>query len=247
MHKRWRYVGIYDEDLMLCAGQARVGPVPQGFWALWDRRARRFHERTAFVLRGVRLPDHALRVADRGVEIDLRLEPAGTPIELTSLHGGREIWTRKTPQRAVGTVRIDGVARRVDARGLLDESAGHHARRTHWEWTAGVGHTTEGAAVTWNLVRGLHDQGERTERTVWVNGEPRPAGAISVAPALDHVRSDDGTDLRFVAETVREAHERLGPLLASDYVQPFGIFSGTVAGIALESGFGVMERHTALW
>src|SRR4051812_34633051 len=100
---------------MLCAGQVRVGLVPQGFWALWDRRERRLHERTAFVLRGVRLPDGALRVADRGVEVDLRLQDAGTSIELTALHGGREIWTRKTPLRAIGTVRIGGAARRVDA------------------------------------------------------------------------------------------------------------------------------------
>jgi len=36
--------------------------------------------------------------------------------------------------------------------------------------------------------------------------------------------------------------------LRSDYVQPFGRFSGTVgrAG-ALASGFGVMERHSARW
>jgi hypothetical protein len=248
VHKRWRYVGVYGEDVMLCAGQVRVGPVPQGFWALWDRRERRFHERTGFVLRGVRLPDGALHVADGGVEIDLRLEPAGTPIELTSLHGGREIWTRKTPLRAVGTVRIDGVARPVEAAGLLDDSAGRHARRTEWEWSAGVGTTASGAAVTWNLVRGLHDEGERTERTVWLDGDPRPAAAIAVSPGLDHVSGEDGTDLRFTAEAIREAHEKAGPLLASDYIQPFGLFTGTLTGgVTLATGFGVMERHTALW
>lgn len=247
MFKRWRYVGIYGEDFMLCAGQARVGPLPQGFWALWDRGERRFHERTAFVLPGVRLPEGALSVADRGVEVDLRLEAAGTPIALTSLHGGREIWTRKTPLRAIGTVRIDGVARRLDARGLLDESSGRHARRTDWEWSAGVGTTADGSAVTWNLVRGLHDQGEQTERTVWVDGQPRAAGAIAVSEGLDRVMSDDGTDLRFTAEAVREAHASARPLLASDYVQPFGLFHGTVAGVVLETGFGVMERHSALW
>jgi hypothetical protein len=233
--------------------------VPQVFWALWDRRTRRLHQRTAKMLRGVRLPaPHrgpdgrevvgALHVADGGVEIDLRLEPAGAPIALTSLHDGREIWTRKLPLRAVGTVRVDGVARHVDAAGLLDASAGHHARHTHWEWSAGVGTTAGGAAVTWNLVRGLHDEGEHTERTVWIDGEPHPAGAITVSAGLDHVTSDDGTDLRFTAEAVREAHEQAGPLLASDYVQPFGLFSGTLCGgVTLETGFGVMERHAALW
>jgi hypothetical protein len=248
LRKRWRYVGVYGEDVMLCAGRVRVGPVPQVFWAVWDRRTRRLHERTARSLRGVRLPDGALHIADRGIDVDLRLEAAGTPIALTSPHDGREIWTRKTPLRAVGPVRIDGVARALDAAGLLDDSAGQHARRTHWEWSAGVGTTAAGAAVTWNLVRGLHDVGEQTERTVWVDGEPHAAGPIAVSEGLDRVTSDDGTNLRFTAEAVREAHEKAGPLLASDYVQPFGLFGGSLAGdIVLDTGYGVMERHSALW
>src|SRR5690242_9154854 len=86
--KAWRYVGVYGEDVMLCAGIAWIGPAPQAFWALWDRRTRRLHERTAWLSRRVRLPDGRVRVRDRGVEIDLRLEVAGEPLEVTSPHGG---------------------------------------------------------------------------------------------------------------------------------------------------------------
>jgi hypothetical protein len=248
LQKRWRYVGVYGDDVMLCAGRVAVGPLRQSFWAVLDRRARRMHEHTAWGQRRVLLPDGALRVAGRGVELDLRLEAAGEPIELTSLHDGRKIWTRKLPLRAVGTLRVDGVARRIDAAGLLDDSAGRHARRTQWEWSAGVGTTAAGVAVTWNLVRGLHDSGAETERAIWLDGAPHPAGAIAVSPGLDHVTSADGTDLHFTAEAVREAHEKAGPLLASDYVQPFGLFSGALSGgVTLETGFGVMERHAALW
>ena len=32
--KRWRYVGVYGPDLMLCVGEARVGPMPQRWWAV---------------------------------------------------------------------------------------------------------------------------------------------------------------------------------------------------------------------
>ena len=32
--KRWRYVGYYSADLMLCAADARIGPVPQRWWAV---------------------------------------------------------------------------------------------------------------------------------------------------------------------------------------------------------------------
>src|ERR687895_1365164 len=32
--KRWRYVGVYGPDLMLCAGDARVGPLRVRWWAV---------------------------------------------------------------------------------------------------------------------------------------------------------------------------------------------------------------------
>jgi len=248
LRKRWRYIGVYGEDVMLCAGIVRIGPAPQGWWAIWDRRERRLHEHTGWLARQVELPEGAVHVNAGRVQIDLRVDPAGEPIALTSPHGGSEIWTRKTPLRATGTVRIDGVARHVAAAGLLDESAGYHARRTEWEWCAGVGTTAAGAAVTWNLVRGVHDVGEQTERTVWLDGAPRQADTIEVSPGLDRVTSRDGANLRFTAEAIRERHEKAGPLLASDYVQPFGLFAGELpGGLVLADGFGVMERHSALW
>jgi hypothetical protein len=182
------------------------------------------------------------------VEVDLRLEAAGEELEVTSPHGGSYIWTRKVPLRAVGTVRVDGVARRVAAHGLLDDSAGYHARRTDWEWCAGVGVAEGGAAVAWNLVAGVHDVGAHTERAVWVDGVLTPAQTMETSAALDRVTTRDGGDLHFTAEAVRERHDKAGPLLASDYVQPFGLFSGRLPGdIGLTSGFGVMERHSARW
>ena len=32
--KRWRYVGVYRPDLMLCVGDARVAGLPQRWWAV---------------------------------------------------------------------------------------------------------------------------------------------------------------------------------------------------------------------
>src|SRR5436305_13837956 len=32
--KRWRYVGFYGPEAMLCAGDVRVGPLRQRFWAV---------------------------------------------------------------------------------------------------------------------------------------------------------------------------------------------------------------------
>ena len=44
--KRWRYLGAFCDELMLCAARVQVGPIGQTFWAVWDREERRLHERT---------------------------------------------------------------------------------------------------------------------------------------------------------------------------------------------------------
>ena len=125
---------------------------------------------------------------------------------------------------------------------MIDESAGHHARHTAWRWTCGVGTAASGAAVAWNLVDGVHDAPERSERAVWIDGDPQPVGPVAFAADLSGV---DG--LAFAAEAPRARHENLG-LLRSDYEAPFGTFSGTlpIAG-ELREGYGVMERHDVRW
>ena len=99
-----------------------------------------------------------------------------------------------------------------------------------------------GAPVTWNLVDGLHDGAEGSERAVWVDGAPAPRAAAAVPrprrrrrPALHRAR-----DARAQRENLL--------LIASDYEQPFGTFAGAlpVAG-PLRAGWGVMERHRVRW
>lgn len=250
--KAWRYVGLYAEDLMLCAGRVRVAGVPQAFWAVWDREAGRLHECTTFMPGQVALPDGRVRVRARarGVAVDLRLEPAGDAVDVRSPHGAAWIWTRKTPVTASGTVRVAGRTRQVHGSGLIDDSAGHHARDTAWEWSAGNGTLADGRRVTWNLVTGVHDGAAVSERTVWVDGRAHPVGPVAFTAALDGIAFAEGGALAFTAEAVRERHDALGPV-RSDYVQPFGTFTGTVPGtggaLTLATGFGVMERHRARW
>jgi hypothetical protein len=222
---------------MLCAGVARVAGVPQAFWAVWDRQ--RLWERTTLRRGHVDLPDGAARVADREVAIDLVLEPAGEPVEVISRHGGSYIWTRKQGGiRARGTVN----GHPVDARGIVDESAGYHARRTAWVWSAGVGRAESGAGVAWNLVTGVHDAPEASERTVWVDGESREVGPVEFARNLSGVG-----DLDFKEWSAREDHTNL-LLFRSDYRQPFGTFGGRLPdGTVLAEGYGVMEEHDVRW
>jgi len=245
--KRWRYVGVYGEELMLCAGTARIAGLPQAFWAVWDRAGAQLHERTAFRPGAVGLPDGAVRFRARAVVVELALDPAGEPVEVVSRHGGSYIWTRKQPVRARGTVEIAGRTRPVDAAALVDDSAGYHARATAWSWSAGVGTAVDGSALAWNLVAGVHDAPTGSERTAWVAGRAEEVGPATFAKELDSVSFGDGGELRFAAEAVRERDDNL-LILRSAYRQPFGTFTGELpGGVALASGFGVMERHDVRW
>lgn len=241
--KRWRYVGVYGPGVMLCAAEVAIAGVAQQFWAVWDRSALR--ERTVIRptrRRPVQVPDGRVAVRDRDVEIELELTGEGDAVEVASPHGRSWIWTRKQPVRARGTVRLAGRLITVDARGLIDDSAGYHARHTDWEWCAGAGTGVDGEPVVWNLVAGVHDAPAASERTVWVGGAARETGPVAFSPALDAVGG-----LRFAEEARRARRDEL-LLLASDYVQPFGTFSGTLpGGPELREGFGVMERHSARW
>ena len=162
--------------------------------------------------------------------VDVTYKPDGDPIEVVSRHGKHPIWTRKTPVRVTG--RIDGID--IDSRGLVDESAGHHARVTRWSWSAGCGTSDTGAALTWNLVDGVHDSPVNSERTLWVDGVPQELERLAFAPDLSRVG-----DLEFHAESERARHDRL-ILIDSKYRQPFGTFTGSIAGVTLREGYTVM-------
>ena len=62
LRKRWRYVGFYGEELMLCAARAEVGPLSQCFWALWDRERGRELDHTALRPGSRKLADEAARI-----------------------------------------------------------------------------------------------------------------------------------------------------------------------------------------
>ena len=244
--KRWRYVGVFGTRLMLCAGVVQIGPALQTFWAVWDRERQALRERTRLWRPRpyVRLAGDEVHVEDGTVSVRLRREP-GEPIEAAADAGdGTWIWTRKQGAvRFTGTVVLDGEEIAVDELGCVDESAGYHPRHTDWEWSAGVGELTDGRAVGWNLVRGIHDGETGSERAVWVAGSPPvEAGPVVFAADLSAVGG-----LSFTPEATRARRDDLG-VFRSDYVQPFGTFTGTLpGGLELAAGRGVMERHSALW
>ncbi len=243
--KRWRYLGVFGPDVMLCAAQVRVGGLPQGFWAVWDRGARTLAEQTVRRPGRVRIGPATVSAPD----LDLVLHHDGDAVDVVSPHGDSYIWTRKQPVRAVGWARAgqDGRRIEVDARGIVDDSAGYHARRTSWRWSTGVGALTDGRAVAWNLIDGLHDAHTGSERTLWVDGVATEVAPVSFVDDLQGVRFREGAALAFSSEAVRERRDDL-LVFASSYRQPFGTFAGTLpGGLVLAEGFGVMETHDVRW
>lgn len=245
--KRWRYVGVWARELFACAGIVKVGPVPQQFWAVWDRENRRFYERTSYIMRRVELPPGRMIVRDGEVSFDFTIDEDEGFEVVTPDGADAYTWTRKQCIPARGTVRLGGVERRVEATAFIDDNAGYHARRMSWRWSGGVGTEQGGRAVGWNLIVGLNDTPEASENTVWVGGETRAVGAVSFAADLSSLTFASGEVLRFQQETVRARRDNL-LLIRSDYAQPMGTFTGTLpGGLELREAFGVMERHEALW
>jgi hypothetical protein len=144
--------------------------------------------------------------------------------------------------RVRGRVSVGGRTFEVDGEdGFVDESAGYHARHTAWRWSAGVGRAADGRRVAWNLVDGVHD-GTASERTVWIDGEPREVPAQEFAPDLSRVGG-----LEFREWSARESRVNL-VVMRNRYRQPFGEFSGELpCGLRLAEGYGVMEEHDVVW
>ena len=269
--KRWRYAAAFSDELFVCAARVNVGPLGQTFWAIWDRGERTMWERTRFLFPGARgdvwteggdgagqilhAPDEGsvVRIEAKDPEVGevrafLRFGGGGRWVEaVCPTEDGEYVWTRKRVDVPVeADVRFGSRRLNSKARGVEDESEGYHPRHTVWSWSAGVGTTADGRSVGWNLVSGINDPPERSERGIWIDGEPREPGPVEFE-GLEAIAFDDGARLDFTGECERRKEEsRL--FVRYSYRQPMGTFSGTLpGGIVLASGLGVMEHHDAEW
>jgi hypothetical protein len=262
--KRWRYVGVFSEELMACAALVQVGPARQSFWALYRRNEPETRERTRLrpkrgalqLIRGTgggrddgSAPEPGrLIIDDGGVALDLYLEEE-LGFEALCPNGREQVWTRKQAGvAAYGTLALDGrPPQQIEALAVIDDTAGYHARHTEWWWSAGVGESADGVALAWNLVSGVNDPEIASERAVWVAGEPHEVPPVRFTEDLRRISCEDGSRLRFHAEAERSRKENL-LIFKSDYQAPFGSFSGSLpGGIALAHGLGVVEHHRAVW
>jgi hypothetical protein len=269
--KRWRYAAAFSDELLVCAARVTVGPLGQTFWAVWNRGERKLWEQTRLLLPGARgdvwtegrdgagqilhAPDEGsvVRVEskhpDAGeVRAFLRFDGGGRWVEaVCPTEDGQYVWTRKRVGVPVeADVRLASNRLVSKARGVEDESEGYHPSHTMWSWSAGIGTTADGRSVGWNLISGINDPPERSERAIWIDGEPTEPGPVEFE-GLEAITFDDGARLAFSGECERRRDERQ-LFVRYSYRQPMGTFSGTLpGGIALASGLGVMEHHDAHW
>ena len=263
MRKRWRYVGLFADEFFLCAARIQVGAFGQTFWCLVDREAPEgegFHERSTRRLTGARgevfteggsiggdRSECLTRIESEALVGRLKFSDGGWVEHVSATDEGRYIWTRKRCGIPVEVdLRLENGRRiKTTARGIEDESLGYHPRDTTWMWSAGVGTSSDGQDVGWNLVTGINDPEQDSERAIWVDGKAHEPGPVQFN-GLDGITFKDGSNLAFVPEAER-AHSERFLIVSSSYRAPFGSFTGSLDGIVLDSALGVMEEHEAHW
>lgn len=244
--KRWRYIGVFDERVMLCAARAEVGPLGQSFWILWDRERRRHFARTTLRpgSREVRMDGPVLEIDSPDLRASLRLGEV-EPIETICPSGDSWGWTRKRGGVPIaGTIEVPGRRWTLAGHGIDDESAGYHRRQTSWRWSAGIGSAGDGRAVAWNLVEGVNDPAENSERAIWLDGAPSEPAPVHF-DGMAGIEFAEGR-LDFDSESAHARDENF-LIVSSRYRHRFGSFSGTLGELQLTSGLGVMEEHDARW
>jgi len=192
--------------------------------------------------------------AHAGVDLVLDADRAPPPMTAIAEAGepGRFDVTQKTVLvPAEGEVRAGNARFPVQGQlAGLDYTHGFLARETAWRWAFASGRAGS-HLVAFNFSEGfLRGEGENV---VWVDGEPQAAGPVSFSfdaaePLAEwRLRSADGrVDLVFRPEGYRAQTIDL-KLIRSRYLQPFGTWSGTVNGAAIDGLPGVAEDHASLW
>lgn len=201
----------------------------------------------------------AVRGAVADLELDLELEspPAGAVTAICPVDGGPQaalnVTQKELAGRASGTVVVDDDEHTVtDGVGLLDYTHGLLGRETRWKWGFCVGVDEDGTPFGFNLVSG-HNDG--LENVIWHDGEQRALGAATVERPGEgdasrdewRITTDDGVvDARLAVEAERVANTNLG-VVASQYRQPVGRWSGRIGDREVDGAYGVAEDHRAKW
>ena len=249
--KRWRYVGLYGPDVMLCVGAARVGdraaqllggdragrPLLRAHDAVARRRASR---------RGLR---RGRRRATRASSSSSRRSRATSRSRSSRPSGAHYIWTRKQLMRARGVLEAGGAPAR-DRPGGLRRRQRRISRAPH---RSGSGRPASGSRAAASASRGTSSPASTTrrqdsERTVWVDGRPAEAPPVDFAADLDSIESRDGSRAASSRSGARARTTRTCCCFAAATGSRSARSPGALpGGVELAEGYGVMEDHDVFW
>ena len=228
---------------MVCVGVVRVGGAAPGVLGGLGRASGRLRERTR-VRAAARSPAPRRACACRGVRDRPRRRASGEAIEVDLPARRAAHLDAQAGRRASRGTSSPAARARTSTAGVVDDTAGYHARHTEWRWAAGVGATADGRDVR---LEPRHRRQRRADRL-----RARRVGrrrAAEVGPGrlrrrLDEVRFAEGGALRFAREAERERDDNL--LLVRPRLPPaVRHLRGTLpGGVELATGWASW-RHTA--
>ncbi|EQC30131.1 hypothetical protein SDRG_12189 [Saprolegnia diclina VS20] len=153
--------------------------------------------------------------------------------------------------------------------GAIDWTKSMALRETTWHWASASFFDDDGTAIGINLSQHVYDvDGASQENAIWVDGRVCALRGVQFQiPDLDPVKSNwritsiaptsqDNVTLVFTPAGARRDDAGVPYLLHSRFVQPYGTFSGRIVcatddnivhDITVDSAFGVVEDHFALW
>ncbi len=158
---------------------------------------------------------------------------------------------------AFGQLELGGRTIRLDG-GLAasDWTRSQATRITEWKWASFSSVQPDGTPVGLNLSAQVYEDehGHSVENAFWSKGRVRRLRGVAFdVPANTkterwRIRSldTDEVDLEFEPLGAREEHTNFG-LVRTDFVQPYGRFSGRVCGHDVTDAFGVVEAHLSVW
>jgi len=199
---------------------------------------------------------YALRAKASGLHVDVMLDPRCEPIVASNLliDSGTGITEKGLSLHARGTVTVKSEMFDIShALGGTDFTDGYLPRHTRWKW-ANVSGRTDGHIIGVNLVQGF--MGE-SECTISIDREMQRVGEGVFSVPADplqpwQVRSKCGrVDLAFQPVALHTENLDLR-VLHSKFLQPVGIFSGTVQSndgrtLQVRDMLGVCEDQDVLW
>jgi hypothetical protein len=145
-----------------------------------------------------------------------------------------------------------------------DFTSGLLKRQTDWRWAFGLGRLLDGRLLSFNLVEGINDEVDNAnqgasanENVLWLGERLIPVGRATFAFSQDAlmqrwtVKTSCGRlNLEFEPKALhREAHDF--KLVASDFAQPVGLWSGVFRGeretVEFRRIAGVAESQRVKW